>query len=40
MMGDAKACRREKRDPRAPPSRTMSYFELMGIEKDSLYAFR
>ena len=36
MMGEANAWRREKRDPRAPPRRTMSYFEFIGIEKDSL----
>lgn len=36
MIGDANACSRENRDPRAPPRSTMSYFELIGIEKDSL----
>jgi hypothetical protein len=35
-MGEAMAWRREKREPSAPPRRTMSYFELMGIEKDCL----
>ena len=40
MIGDAMACRREKREPRAPPRSTMSYFSLMGIENDRLYAFR
>lgn len=36
MMGEANAWRREKREPRAPPRRTMSYLELIGIEKDCL----
>ena len=40
MMGLAMAWRREKREPRAPPRRTMSYFSLTGIEKAFLYAFR
>ena len=40
MIGDAKACRREKREPNAPPRRTMSYLELIGFAKDCLYSFR
>jgi hypothetical protein len=36
MMGEAKAWRRENREPNAPPRRTMSYFELMGFAKDCL----
>lgn len=40
MTGEAMAWRKEKREPSAPPRRTMSYFELMGIKKDCLYALR
>jgi hypothetical protein len=36
IIGEAKAWRREKREPRAPPRRTMSYFELIGMEKEDL----
>jgi hypothetical protein len=40
MTGEAMAWRKEKREPSAPPRRTMSYFELIGIKKDCLYALR
>ena len=36
MTGDAIAWRKEKREPSAPPRRTMSYLELTGIENDRL----
>lgn len=36
MKGEAIAWRKEKRLPRAPPSKTMSYRSLMGLEKDCL----
>ena len=40
MNGEAIAWRKEKRLPRAPPRRTMSYRSLIGREKDCLYLFR
>lgn len=36
MTGEAIACSSENRDPSAPPRRTISYLELIGIEKDCL----
>jgi len=35
-MGEAMAWQREKREPRAPPRRTMSYFEEIGRAKEDL----
>src|SRR5271156_4968763 len=40
IIGDARACRKENREPKAPPSRTMSYFDSIGIENACLYALR
>ncbi len=36
MRGDARAWRKEKREPRAPPRRTMSCREDEGREKEVL----
>ena len=40
MTGLAIACRKEKRDPSAPPSKTISYFSLIGTANEDLYAFK
>lgn len=36
MIGEAIACRKENREPRAPPSSTISYLSLIGREKECL----
>jgi hypothetical protein len=40
MTGDAMAWQKEKSEPSAPPSRTMSYRSLIGLAKVFLYALR
>lgn len=40
IRGLAMACSRLNKEPKAPPSSTMSYFELIGMANDFLYAFK